>query len=144
MMLETAPRQTSRWTRFTDRCYRASLRQQLQEVRYGSPGVLATLVEDLARPLDPALERELARMLDEPGHRDIAPARTLLPVMRQRYGLDPRVARIPEGRTMKATCNGCPAAGRCWRALRHGASAVQCREFCPNAPALAREADSPR
>lgn len=140
MMHEIAPRQPSRWARFTERCYRAGIRQQLQELRYGGAGVLASLIADLEASLDPAFERELARRLGDPDYRDMSPATLLLPVMRERFGLDPVVAEAPEGRALKTTCEDCPAAGRCWQALRHGATATQCQGFCPNAPSLIREA----
>lgn len=140
MMPKATSHQMSRWARFSERCYRAGVHQHLQELRYGGSGVLNSMVEDLAYPLNPDLEQEFVRMLGDPGHRDISPSQVLLPVMRQSFGLDPAVAKSPEGRALKAACESCPSAGHCWHALRHGASSDQCREFCPNAAALEQEA----
>ncbi|MHB0774803.1 DUF6455 family protein [Halomonas sp. WWR20] len=100
------------------------------------------IVGNLAMPLAPAIEREVARTLNRDVAHSLIPARTLLPVMMQRLGIS--VSSGPLGKeTLQAverTCNRCPQVGRCWLAMRHHTPTEACRGFCPNAEALERVA----
>lgn len=65
--------------------------------------------------------------------------RELLPAMMKRFGLDAENVNLRHRlvlRDMQRVCSGCPATGRCARALRADATASTCGEFCANAPTL--------
>ncbi|WP_104205346.1 hypothetical protein [Billgrantia saliphila] len=128
------------WSRLCEGSYRASTRRLVREIETEAPQVYSEILQDLETPLESAFERELAQHLDHGGYRAFVPAETLLPAMRQRFGLDEvRVAEPGLASRLRGTCNACPVAGHCWRALRHGAEVDECRGFCPNAEALERE-----
>lgn len=130
--IETS-RRRSWWERVAERCYRASLPRLVNDMQHESAGVYRSLVEDLDTPLEADFEREVAKQMND-GHRGgVRPSRALLPEMMRRFGCDAgRVEMAP----IRSACDACPVSGRCWRALRRGADAEECRGFCANAEAF--------
>lgn len=138
MTTSTTPRtHTSRqpwWDRLTERCYRASTPQLVQDMQHEASRTYNEMLEDLDTPLDAHFEGEVARQLQSGQPVGFKQARTLMPVMMQRFGLqEAELATDPDYGAMRATCNGCPVVGQCWKAMRAGADVEECRGFCPNA-----------
>lgn len=138
MTTSTTPRTpTSRqpwWDRLTERCYRASTPQLVQDMQHEASRTYNEMLEDLDMPLDAHFEGEVARQLQSGQPVGFKQARTLMPVMMQRFGLQQaELATDPDYGAMRATCNGCPVVGQCWKAMRAGADVEECRGFCPNA-----------
>lgn len=116
----------------------------VRELRRHVPEALEALASDLEAPLNPALERALARSLDDGRVPDFVPSRVLMPAMLSVF--DTNLAALAEGELAKleAICDGCAVKGRCWSTLRDYAGVEACRRFCPNAERfLAGEADMP-
>lgn len=127
------------WIRLCESSYRASTRRLVREIEAESPHVYSDMLKDLAMPLEPAFEREMARHLDRGGFRAFVPAETLMPVMLQRFGLDPvSVTEHASYPSLRGNCNACPVAGHCWGAMRRDAGVDECRAFCPNTAAFER------
>lgn len=125
------------WARLSERCYRATTPRLVQDMQHEAAGTYGEMLEDLNTPLDAHFEREMARQLQDGQPFGFVPARTLMPVMMQRFGLqDGELAADPGYDAMHATCNGCPVVGKCWKAMRAGADVEVCRSFCPNAEAF--------
>lgn len=139
--IDTTPRRPSWWTRLSERCYRASAPQLVRDMQHESSGAFDALVKDLEAPLEAGFEREVARQMNQGAYLAFVPAETLMPVMMQRFGLDAsRIAEDSDLQVMRRTCNDCPVAGHCWRAMRRDAGVEECRGFCPNAEAFDRRA----
>ncbi len=127
------------WERLSERCFRASMPQLVRDMARESPHLFDELLRDLEAPLEAVFEQAVAHRLGEGGYPAFMPAETLMPVMAQRLGMtEASLFEAHADAELRATCNRCPAVGRCWRALRHGIEADECRGFCPNAEALAR------
>ncbi|MBB3184502.1 hypothetical protein FHR95_002075 [Halomonas fontilapidosi] len=127
------------WERLTERCYATSTAQLVRDVQHEAGPTYDALLNDLASPLEPGFEREMARQLASGQPSSFAPAITLMPVMMQRFGLQAAEVAVDAGYTgMRETCNACPAVGQCWKAMRAGADVEACRGFCPNAKAFDR------
>ncbi len=121
------------------RLFDARMPQLVQSMRHEAFSDYRALLHDFDAPMAPSFEREVARTLNQHGERDLIPAKTLMPAMMQRFDLTAEDYAPEEARhfhEMQAVCNRCPVAGRCWRAMRAGASWEQCRGFCPNAEAF--------
>lgn len=123
-------RQRSWWERVAESHYRASLPRLVNDMQHESAGVYQSLVGDLGTPLEADFEREVARQMNAGRRGGIRPSRVLLPEMMRRFGC---AAAEVEMAPMRSTCDACPVSGRCWRALRQGADAEECRSFCANA-----------
>lgn len=133
---------SSWWERLCEGSYRATTRRLVREIEAESPGVYSEMLQDLATPLEPAFEREMARHLDQGGYRAFKPADTLMPAMLQRFGLThTAVTEHVSYPSLRGNCNACPVAGYCWGAMRREAGVDECRAFCPNAAAFERLAD---
>ncbi|CAM3375346.1 hypothetical protein [Halomonas lysinitropha] len=125
------------WERLTERCYATSTPQLVRDVQHEAGPTYHALLNDLGSPLETDFEREMARQLEAGQPSDFVPAKALMPVMMQRFGLqDAEVAAEPGYNMMRKTCNGCPVVGQCWKAMRAGAEVEECRGFCPNAKAF--------
>ncbi|MBF7053794.1 hypothetical protein IOC61_10690 [Halomonas sp. KAO] len=125
------------WTLLVDSCYRATTPKLVQDMQHEASHAYNEMLEDLDLPLDAHFEREMARQLQSGQPLGFKPARTLMPVLMQRFGLqEAELATDPDYGAMRATCNGCPVVGRCWKAMRGGADLEECRGFCPNAEAF--------
>lgn len=125
------------WARLSERCYRATTPRLVQDMQHEASRAYGEMLEDLEAPLDAHFEREVARQLQGGRPSGFKPARTLMPVMLQRFGLqDAELATDPDYAAMRATCNACPVVGQCWKAMRVGADVEECRDFCPNAEAF--------
>ncbi|MDR5902986.1 hypothetical protein [Halomonas icarae] len=137
---KTTSTSTSRqpwWVRLSERCYTASTAQLVRDVQHEAGSTYDELLTDLKSPLEPGFERQVARRLQSDKPIGFKPARTLMPVMMQRFSLqDAELTNDPDYGAMRATCNGCPVVGRCWKAMRGGADVEECRGFCPNAEAF--------
>src|SRR5690554_4529649 len=97
------------WARLSERCYRATTPRLVQDMQHEAAGTYGEMLEDLKTPLDAHFEREMARQLQDGQPFGFVPARTLMPVMMQRFGLqDGELAADPGYDAMRATCNGCP------------------------------------
>ncbi|MDY7116079.1 hypothetical protein RAN53_06930 [Halomonas sp. SSL-5] len=141
MTTTTTPRtdasRQSWWARLSERCYRATTPRLVQDIQHEAAGTYNEMLEDLKTPLDAHFEREMARQLESGRPLGFKPARNLMPVMMQRFGLqDAELAADPDYAAMRATCNACPVVGQCWKAMRAGAEVEECRGFCPNAAAF--------
>lgn len=135
---------TSWWDRCCESAYRATTPRLVREMEQESPKTYSEMLQDLKTPLEPAFERQVARHLDQGGYRAFVPADTLMPVMWQRFGLDDAsVTEHVSYPSLRGTCNACPVAGYCWRAMRRDTDAEACRAFCPNAAAFDRLAAYP-
>lgn len=127
-------RRTSWWERLGEHCYRVSTPQLVRDMQNEASLTFGELINDLGAPLDATFEREVARQMNQGAYLAFVPAETLLPVMMQRLGLEAsRIAEDSDFRAMRRTCNACPVAGHCWRAMRRDAGVEECRGFCPNA-----------
>jgi len=134
-------RPSSWWERLTERCYTASTPQLVRDVQHEAGKTYQRLLTDLETPLEPGFEREMARQLGAGQPTSFVPAKTLMPVMMQRFGLqDADLAVQPGYGALRDTCNACPVVGHCWQAMRAGAEVEECRGFCPNAEAFERRA----
>ncbi|WP_434983568.1 DUF6455 family protein [Vreelandella zhaodongensis] len=133
---------TSWWERLTERCYATSTATLARNVKQEAGDSYAALINDLERPLEPRFEQELAKQLttDQPTH--FSPAKTLMPVMMQRFGLEERALQESgqinqaDYAALRATCNACSAVGDCWKAMRANAKLDECHDICPNANAF--------
>ncbi|CAH1042928.1 DUF6455 family protein [Halomonas sp. TD01] len=133
---------TSWWGRLTERCYATSTATLARNVKQEASASYDALINDLERPLEPRFEQAVARQLSasQPAH--FRPARTLMPVMMQRFGLNE--SALEEGglinhadyAALRDTCNACAAVGDCWKAMRASAKLDECRRLCPNATAF--------
>ncbi len=129
------------WERLTERCYAASTPQLVRDVQHEAGKTYQTLLTDLQRPLEDGFEREMARQLAAGQPPAFVPAKTLMPVMMQRFGLqDAELAGEAGYTALRDTCNACPVVGHCWQSMRAGADVEECRSFCPNAEAFERRA----
>ncbi|WP_163557836.1 hypothetical protein [Halomonas sp. NO4] len=134
-------RASSWWERLTERCYASSTAQLVRGVQHEAGSTYHALLNDLESPLEPGFEREMARQLAAGQPTGFVPARALMPVMMQRFGLDEASFTGDSGlAAMHKTCNACPVVGQCWRAMRRDADTEECRAFCPNAEAFDRQA----
>ncbi len=133
---------TSWWGRLTERCYATSTATLARNVKQEASASYDALINDLERPLEPRFEQAVARQLSasQPAH--FRPARTLMPVMMQRFGLNE--SALEEGglinhadyAALRDTCTACAAVGDCWKAMRASAKLDECRRLCPNATAF--------
>ncbi|MGO2006553.1 DUF6455 family protein [Vreelandella alkaliphila] len=133
---------TSWWGRLTERCYTASTATLARNINQQAGASYDALINDLERPLEPRFEQAVARQLaaGQPAH--FSPAKTLMPVMMQRFGLNE--SALEEGGVinhadyvaLRDTCNACAAVGDCWKAMRASAELDECRRLCPNANAF--------
>jgi len=128
--------------RLEQRLFEASLPQVVQGMRHEASVEFRALVRDLKAPMVPGFEREVARTLNAGGQSDLIPAETLMPEMMARFTLTREAFDgEPSGYAeLERVCNRCPAVGRCWKAMRAGASREACRAFCPNAAAFEHRA----
>ncbi|MGM0983136.1 MAG: hypothetical protein ACQEXG_06870 [Pseudomonadota bacterium] len=127
-------RTASWWERLTERCYATSTPQLVRDVQHEAGPTYHALLNDLDSTLETGFEREMARQLEAGQPTDFVPAKALMPVMMQRFGLqEAELAADPGYNAMRDTCNGCPVVGHCWKAMRAGAEVEECRGFCPNA-----------
>lgn len=134
-------RPSSWWERLTERCYAASTPQLVHDVQHEAGTTYQKLLTDLDYPLERGFEREMARQLGAGQPATFVPAKTLMPVMMQRFGLqDAELAAQPGYGALRDTCNACPVVGHCWQAMRAAADVEECRGFCPNAEAFERRA----
>lgn len=105
----------------------------VRELRRHAPEALEALAIDLEAPLSPPMERAVARSLNDERVADFASSKVMLPAMLKTFGVSTQaLADVQE--TLEARCEKCTVKGRCWTAMRSGADADNCREFCPNAP----------
>lgn len=133
---------TSWWGRLTERCYTASTATLARNINQQAGASYDALINDLERPLEPRFEQAVARQLaaGQPAH--FSPAKTLMPVMMQRFGLKESelhgnvLMKHADYRTLRDTCNACAAVGDCWKAMRASAELDECRRLCPNANAF--------
>lgn len=133
---------TSWWERLTERCYATSTTTLARNVKQEAGASYDALISDLERPLEPHFERELAKQLaaDQPAH--FSPARALMPVMMQRFGLQEKsleesgLMNHADYVALRDTCNACAVVGDCWKAMRAHAELDECRRLCPNATAF--------
>ncbi|HBS84644.1 MAG TPA: hypothetical protein DEO68_11370 [Halomonas campaniensis] len=133
---------TSWWGRLTERCYTASTATLARNIKQQAGASYDALINDLERPLEPRFEQAVARQLaaGHPAH--FSPAKTLMPVMLQRFGLKENELRRnvlinhADYRALCDTCNACAAVGDCWKAMRANAELDECRRLCPNANAF--------
>lgn len=99
-----------------------------------SDPVVLRWIDDMRARLASARKRNVSgATADERKSRD------LLPAMMLRFGVDPTRVRgfhSDELREMNAACNQCTSTWLCVAAQRGGASAAECRRFCPNARRL--------
>ncbi|WP_163558467.1 hypothetical protein [Halomonas sp. NO4] len=126
-------------TRLEERLFAASMPQLVQGMRNEASTSYREMVRDLATPMAPAFEREVARTLNRGGSRELIPAETLMPEMMQRFDLavaDFGAEEATHLEELQTVCNRCPAVGRCWKAMRAGEGWEKCRGFCPNAEAF--------
>ena len=129
------------WERLTERCYAASTPQLVRDVQHEAGKTYQTLLTDLEGPLEGGFEREMARQLAAGQPASFVPAKTLMPVMMQRFGLQEADLAADAGYgALRDTCNSCPVVGHCWQAMRAEAEVEECRGFCPNAEAFERRA----
>ncbi|MGM0784436.1 MAG: hypothetical protein ACQEUM_10005 [Pseudomonadota bacterium] len=129
--------------RLEERLFAASMPQLVQGMRNEAATSYREMVRDLATPMAPAFEREVARTLNRGGGRELIPAETLMPEMMQRFDLAAEDFGTDEAThfaELQSVCNRCPAVGRCWKAMRGGEGWEKCRGFCPNAGAFERKA----
>ncbi|MGM0693969.1 MAG: hypothetical protein ACQEUN_11285 [Pseudomonadota bacterium] len=141
MTTSTAPRsdaaRPSWWARLSERCYQATTPGLVRDIQHEAPGTYSEMLEDLTTPLDRRVEQEMARQLQQGQPLGFVPAKVLMPVMMQRFGLrQAEVAADPDHAAMRAVCNGCSVVDQCWKAMRAGADMATCRGFCPNAAAF--------
>ncbi|MDR9438687.1 MAG: hypothetical protein RI841_04195 [Halomonas sp.] len=130
-------RTLSWWERLSERCYATSTAQLVRDVQHEAGPAYHELLTDLESPLEPGFEREMARQMVAGQPTDFVPARTLMPVMMQHFGLQDTALVVEPGYdVLRDTCNACPAVGHCWKAMRAGAEVEECRGFCPNAKAF--------
>ncbi|MCG6656796.1 hypothetical protein HOP52_03265 [Halomonas campisalis] len=108
----------------------------VRELRRHDPEALEALAHDLEQPLNPPLERALARTLDDRRVADFRPSEVLMPAMMTTFAVSPAAIAEEGLAELEASCNRCEAVGRCWRAMRDHADAEVCRDFCPNAEAF--------
>lgn len=133
---------TTWWGRLTERCYTASTDTLARSVKDQAGAAFDALVNDLERPLEPRFEQAVARQLAAGQPAYFKPARTLMPMMMQRFGLEERVLqekgqiRHADYVALRDTCNACAAVGDCWKAMRANAEIEECRRLCPNANAF--------
>ncbi|RUR30358.1 hypothetical protein ELY33_11240 [Vreelandella andesensis] len=133
---------TSWWGRLTERCYATSTATLARNVKQEAGASYDALINDLERPLEPRFEREIAKQLaaGQPAH--FSPAKTLMPVMMQRFGLQKKsqeesgLMNHADYVALRDTCNACAAVGDCWKAMRANAELDECRHLCPNANAF--------
>ncbi|MDN3562220.1 hypothetical protein KF947_09460 [Halomonas sp. FeN2] len=144
---------TSWWGRLIERCYVTSTTTLARRVKQEAGATFNALINDLERPLEPHFEQEVARQLaaGKPAH--FSPARTLMPVMMQRFGLqedalqESGLINHVDYVVLRDNCNACAAVGDCWKAMRASAELDECRKLCPNAKAfdaLVSHDDNPR
>lgn len=108
----------------------------VRELRLHAPEALEALASDLEVPLNPALERAVARTLDDGRVPHFVPSRVLMPAMMTTFAVAPAGIAEEELSELKASCNRCEAVGHCWTAMRGHNGAEACRGFCPNAEAF--------
>ena len=108
----------------------------VRELRRHAPEVLEALARDLEQPLNPPLEKAMARSLDDCRVAGFRPSEVLMPAMMTTLAVSPAVIAEEELAGWEATCNRCSEVGRCWQAMRDFAGAEACRGFCPNAEAF--------
>lgn len=133
---------TSWWGRLTERCYTASTATLAHNIKQQAGASYDALINDLERPLEPRFEQAVARQLaaGQPAH--FSPAKTLMPVMMQRFGLKESelhgnvLMNHADYSALRDTCNACAAVGDCWKAMRASAELDECRRLCPNANAF--------
>lgn len=105
----------------------------VRELRQHAPEALEVLASDLEQPLNPPLEKAMARSLDDRRVRGFQPAEVLMPLMMETFEVSPQAIAKEELASLEIVCNRCEEVGRCWQAMRGHADADACREFCPNA-----------
>lgn len=105
----------------------------VRELRRHAPEALEEMVCDLKQPLSVPLERAMGRTLDDHRVPDFKASEVLMPTMMTTFEVRP--ATIAEGEliALESACNQCEVVGHCWKAMRAGADAETCRDFCPNA-----------
>ncbi|WP_447044786.1 hypothetical protein [Vreelandella sp. H-I2] len=125
------------WERVSERCYRASTPALARKMQNESPGAFQTVVNDITIPLDAFFEREVAKQLAQATYVGFRPAKSLMPLVIQRFGLVLE-SLGEEQKTLETICNTCPVMGHCWKTLRHSTDVATYRDFCPNAEAFDR------
>lgn len=144
---------TSWWERLTERCYASSTATLAHKLKHEASASYDALINDLGRPLEPRFEQEIAKQLAAGPTAHFSPARTLMPVMLQRFGLqedtlqESGLINHADYVALRDNCNACAAVGDCWKAMRASAKLDECRKLCPNAKAfdaLASHHDNPR
>ncbi|SHF27143.1 hypothetical protein SAMN02745148_02181 [Modicisalibacter ilicicola DSM 19980] len=135
------PRQGAREESFIEHVQGPGIVHQMAHLE---PEALAALISDLTTPLNGTFEKAVEDILTQGGLEHFAASRTLLPAMLERFGLaeDDLAMHAECLETAREACDTCPAVGRCWRALRHGAGREECRGFCPSAEAFVSRAAS--
>jgi len=108
----------------------------VRELRLHAPEALGELASDLEQPLNPSLEKAMARTLDDRRVENFQPAEVLMLLMMTTFEVSPQAIAEEELASLEAVCNRCEVVGRCWQALRDHADADACRGFCPNAEAF--------
>lgn len=128
---------TSWWERLTERCYATSTATLARNVKQEAGATYYALINDLERPLEPRFEQEVARQLAAGQSAHFNPARTLMPIMMQRFGLQENdLIDHAEYAALRDNCNACAAVGDCWKAVRANAELDERRHLCPNANAF--------
>lgn len=128
---------TSWWERLTERCYATSTATLARNVKQEAGASYDALINDLESPLEPRFEQAVARQLAAGQTAHFSPARTLMPIMMQRFGLeDSGLKNHAVYVALRDNCNACAAVGDCWKAMRANAELDECRHLCPNANAF--------
>ncbi|MCL7929221.1 hypothetical protein [Halomonas llamarensis] len=125
------------WERISERCYRASTPTLARGMQNESPDAFQAVVSDITMPLDASFEQEVAKQLAQGTYAGFRPAKSLMPVMVQRFGLVLENLG-EEQKPLEDTCNACPVVGHCWKTLRYSTDIETFRDFCPNAEAFDR------
>ncbi|MCC5858853.1 MAG: hypothetical protein JJT90_11900 [Ectothiorhodospiraceae bacterium] len=139
--MNTSPRTgvPSRRPGFLGRLAAARQHSAVQALQLHAPEALERIVAQADARLEPAFAEEVERLLSVPGALSLRHADTLMPLMRERFGVGQarwNALDAEERRGLRKTCDACGVAGRCWRAMRGGEPAETCRGFCPNAAAF--------
>ncbi|MDQ7735251.1 DUF6455 family protein [Halomonas sp. SpR1] len=130
------------WGRLIERCYASSTAMLAHKLKHEASASYDALINDLERPLEPRFEQEIAKQLAAGPTAHFSPARTLMPVMMQHFGLEEDVLQesglISQADyvALRDSCNACAAVGDCWKAMRASPELDECRKLCPNATAF--------
>lgn len=109
--------------------------QVARSLQMEAPEEFAKIIAEADPALDEGLAGEVENLLRTGGAPFVPLNKTLMPRMIDRFGLTSEHLEeigYEKLKSMQKRCNSCANAARCWSAIRAGASAEQCREFCPN------------